>query len=269
MATVKLFAPTDMANQSTWYGDVVQATASRIVVTDGYRTAVYLGQNFQYNAYGITGGTLTGFEAYAGGAPIAKISGLSVAATTAAALINSNNVSNLFALALRGADQMTGSAGNDVILGFAGDDTLKGAGGHDGLNGGSGNDTIFGGGGNDTIFGSAGRDRLSGDAGNDIFDFDRIADSASGASTRDAITDFNFGNDRIDLSSIDAIPGGSNSAFSFIGTAAFSGLGQVRVAQSGSNALVQVNTVSGGGPEMTIVLIDTLATSINAGDFIL
>jgi Ca2+-binding RTX toxin-like protein len=89
------------------------------------------------------------------------------------------------------------------------------------LDGGSGNDTLSGGAGADTLVGGLGVDQLTGGAGADVFVFRTETDSANFAAIADVITDFVQGQDRIDLSAIDAsslIAG--NDAFLWAGTAA-------------------------------------------------
>jgi Ca2+-binding RTX toxin-like protein len=98
------------------------------------------------------------------------------------------------------------------------------------INGGSGNDTITGSQANDRIMGDGGRDIVTGGAGADTFVFATTADSGVGSTKADYITDFVSGSDKIDLIAIDAdtsLPG--DQAFAFIGSAAFTGLGQLRI----------------------------------------
>ena len=98
---------------------------------------------------------------------------------------------------------------------------------------------IRGNGGNDRMAGGLGVDVLTGGAGADVFVFTSTSDSAAGQSgiinngsysasggqgLRDVITDFTHGQDRIDLSAIDAnskVAG--NQAFSWRGTGNFTG----------------------------------------------
>ena len=69
--------------------------------------------------------------------------------------------------------------------------------------------------------GGLGKDRLSGDGGNDVFEF--FADHSLDAAP-DIIGDFTQGEDKIDLSKIDADTNIANDQdFTFIGTDAFSG----------------------------------------------
>jgi Ca2+-binding RTX toxin-like protein len=112
----------------------------------------------------------------------------------------------------------------DDVIGTNADDSIVGDNQNNQLSGGNGNDTIKGG---------SGTDRLTGGAGNDIFDFDLLLESQPGGSSSDVITDFVGNNassgDQIDLSTIDANPSlEGNQAFTFIDTAAFSAVGQVR-----------------------------------------
>jgi Ca2+-binding RTX toxin-like protein len=126
----------------------------------------------------------------------------------------------------------------ETIRGTNGDDRLTGGVGDDRILGLNGQDTMSGGAGNDILQGGGGADRMTGGADADTFVFTSIADSApnasgfisnnpvfnrtSGAGVRDVITDFTLGEDRIDLSAIDANTKlAGNQAFKFLGTAAF------------------------------------------------
>ncbi|MCW5700867.1 MAG: hypothetical protein KIT00_13615, partial [Rhodospirillales bacterium] len=190
-----------------------------------------------------------------------------------------------------GNDSLYGGAGNDflivyknnsLLLGEDGNDTLVGSHGRDTLIGGSGNDYIGGGNNNDILRGGTGTDRLRGGNGDDIFDFDSVKESAVG-SKRDVNLDFDHVGsvlgDRIDLSTIDAdVTKSGNQAFVFIGTAAFSAPGQVRVLDTymhetiSHQTIVQISTDSDKLPEMEIFVAGTYAKNVdnwNAGDFIL
>ncbi|MDP2083628.1 MAG: calcium-binding protein, partial [Gemmobacter sp.] len=101
-----------------------------------------------------------------------------------------------------GNDALQGGNGNDLAYGGNGNDTVSGDAGNDYLAGGAGNDEIRGGDGNDTIRGDGGTDLLYGGAGADVFQFFTTADSQT--SGFDRIMDFTRGEDRIDLSPIDA-----------------------------------------------------------------
>ena len=101
---------------------------------------------------------------------------------------------------LGGADRdvISGGSGRDVIFGGAGDDVIEGGEDGDVIVGGFGRDRLLGGGGNDTIRAGEGRDTLTGGTGADVFVFVRAEEIGAGVS-RDVITDFVSGEDRIDL----------------------------------------------------------------------
>ncbi|MDX0009136.1 protease [Sinorhizobium meliloti] len=125
----------------------------------------------------------------------------------------------------------TGDAAGDVyssienLVGSGYADELYGTGGMNSIAGGAGDDIIGTGWGNDSIYGGAGADRLVGGAGADKFLFKALSDSKTTSS--DSIFDFlPSEQDRIDVSAIDAnwkVAG--NEAFTFVGTASFTGAG--------------------------------------------
>ena len=118
----------------------------------------------------------------------------------------------------------TGNAEANVLLGNRGANILAGLDGNDKLLGVAGNDKLLGGEGVDTLVGGKGHDQLIGGAGRDIFDFNSLGESGPSATTRDLIRDFVHGLDDIDLKNIDAITGGADNAFKFIGQSSFSHL---------------------------------------------
>ncbi|BBP65025.1 calcium-binding protein [Pseudomonas sp. Cab53] len=86
---------------------------------------------------------------------------------------------------------------------LAGDDkanTLYGYWGDDTLAAGAGNDTLEGNAGNDVLTGGLGADKLTGGTGNDRFVFTSSGDSYAGSS--DLITDFIWGEDKLDVSAL-------------------------------------------------------------------
>jgi serralysin len=102
----------------------------------------------------------------------------------------------------------------------------------------------------DKITGGLGRDIMTGGAGKDVFDFNTVKDTTKSATTRDVIKDFSHGNDKIDLSTIDAkTTAAGNQAFKFIGTAAFHKVaGEIHVVQTDA---------AGTAKDMTVVQCDT------------
>ncbi|CAN5156257.1 hypothetical protein BH10PSE7_BH10PSE7_09340 [soil metagenome] len=156
---------------------------------------------------------------------------------------------------VRGNDEgnvLIGNVANNTLWGFANDDRL------------------FGRFGDDVLIGGMGQDGLIGGGERDRFVFNTLAESGPTFSTRDVIVDFSHLADVIDLSGIDARPGGADQAFTFRGVAAFSAVGQVRLQQSGSDTtIVQLNTIIGSSPEATIELNGVTASTLTAADFLL
>jgi hypothetical protein len=73
--------------------------------------------------------------------------------------------------------------------------------------------------------------------------------------------------DQIDLSQIDAVAGGTDNAFNFVGSSAFQNAGDLRVAVKGANTLVAGDVDGDGAADFAIVLAGVVA--LQAGDFIL
>jgi Ca2+-binding RTX toxin-like protein len=172
-------------------------------------------------------------------------------------------------LAAGGVQTVNGSTlGSEESLAFNGSDEANGS---FRLFGGAGNDVLQGGAGADLIFGGLRGDTLTGGLGNDIFRYDTVEESNS--TERDGIQDFNAG-DLIDLSRIDAntlVAG--NQAFSFVGSAAFSGTaGELRfenISLGGPIWMVQGDVNGDGVSDYEVVLVISPADPITAGDFVL
>lgn len=167
-----------------------------------------------------------------------------------------------------GADSISATSTNialrtsneeDVVFGREGHDTIQGMAGDDELNGEAGNDTLTGG---------AGADRLSGGLGKDTFTYNLVSDSTS--ASRDQILDFSRSQgDKISLSAIDANANvSSNQAFTFIGTAAFSGVaGQLRYETSGGTTTISGDVNGDGIADLQILVSGSLA--LISSDFVL
>nr|WP_269472826.1 Ig-like domain-containing protein [Vibrio cholerae] len=97
-----------------------------------------------------------------------------------------------------GNDRIYGQGGVDLIFGGSGNDHLYGGDGNDVLRGGSGDDYLDGGSGNDILIGGLGNDILTGGSGEDLFKW--VDGDLDGS--RDRITDFTIGQDKIDLSDL-------------------------------------------------------------------
>lgn len=161
---------------------------------------------------------------------------------------------------------LTGNELGNAIYGNAGANVLDGGGGSDLLVGGAGNDILKGG---------AGNDRLFGGDGSDIFAFATLGGSRGFAYRSDGIKlapdfigDFARGQDKIDLSAIDAVSGTSaNDAFTFIGTNAFSHrAGELRYEAGNGQIQISADVDGDGFADMHIL---AAATAIQASDFVL
>lgn len=189
------------------------------------------------------------------------------------------------------ADTLWGNDDGNQLYAQGGDDIVKGYGGADGLFGHAGNDTLYGMDGDDGLSGNSGNDRLIGGAGRDNMWGHGDADTFVWGSTAEApfvydaawkelnygvdpnsidvINDFNPAEgDLIDLGVIDAnVRASGNQAFSFIGTAAFSGApGEIRYYQEPlciTATFLQINTDSDIEPEAMIMLEGILAPEAN------
>ncbi|MFS0736762.1 M10 family metallopeptidase [Sphingomonas sp. 1P06PA] len=164
------------------------------------------------------------------------------------------------------ADQLTGTSSDNILNGLAGADRLDGGAGNDTIDGGDDADLIYGGLGNDSLLGGAGADRVNGDAGDDRLDGGLGADILTGGAGRDifaftdadgatdVIADFRRGQDQIDLSDLDANEGtAAVDAFTFIGSAAFSGTaGELQATRVGGVLTVAGDTDGNGAADFFI-----------------
>jgi Ca2+-binding RTX toxin-like protein len=180
-----------------------------------------------------------------------------------------------------GNDIIQGGDGNDVVHGdayisVAGDDYLQGNAGDDVLFGDCGNDRMVGGTGNDTLIGGVGGDFLVGNEGADIFRYEAVEESQNtilwGANQLDQIADFVQGQDKIDLSAIDANPTlAGDQAFTFIAdpahyTGDWTGVVWQTTAANGI-ATINVSIDGDAAPEMQIYMSHPYQFA--ASDFIL
>ena len=131
--------------------------------------------------------------------------------------------------------------------------------------------TIVGNAGVNILVGHGGRDVFQGLGGSDTFSFRAVSDSGLTAGTRDVVSDFDdidgAAGDRIDLNLIDAITGGGDNAFSFVGGGAFTAAGQVRVFTEGGNTIIEGNVDGNLAADFSIEL--TGIKTLSALDFML
>src|SRR5262249_41906281 len=157
-----------------------------------------------------------------------------------------------------------GGGGNDEAWGGSDADQLHGNGGNDRLWGGNGADYLGGAHGNDDLSGDSGADTLFGGPGADRFPF-ASGDTRLLAQAQDTITEFSAAaHDRIDLSAMDAIQGGADNAFVWVGSQPFTALGQVRWQRAGADVLVHGNDTGSTAPDFAILLRGV--SSLEAGD---
>lgn len=162
-----------------------------------------------------------------------------------------------------------GGLGDDALLLGGGVDDGYGGAGNDSLLGEQGNDLLSGGDGNDVLVGGLGADRLYGGAGADRFVFQTVPSSPPALASRDTVFDFHHTEaDHVDLRGMDAVPGGADQAFTFIGTAAFDHrLGLVRYATSGNDVIVS-GDLNGDLTADFAILVKNV-TVLVVGDFFL
>ena len=236
-------------------------------------TANFLKRGFYFGDFVITSGqaksgTIESYEAYVlnGGYKLQyALDGLNINLSDFASKKNSLNGLEFSSYLLRSSDTIKGSSSADKLYGWAGNDGISGNAGNDALLGGSGNDKLNGGSGNDKLYGGTGKDTLTGSSGADIFDFNSAAEAGSTSASRDTITDFLRGSDRIDLSGIDANSkvAGNNAFSKLITSGSFTAAGQLKLIGN----VLYGNTDSDASSEFSITL--TGIAKLSLSDFIL
>ena len=166
-------------------------------------------------------------------------------------------------------------AGSLAITGFEGvlgtlyGDSLTGGAAANLLIGGGGADMLYGGGGDDTLNGGALGDTMAGGPGADVFLYAVTADSAPLVGV-DQIDGFLPGSDVMNLTAIDAVAGGADDAFSFLGTGGFTGTAaEVRFEQDGlaGTTLVEVRLAGSVVDDLQIVLSGLVALTADCFAF--
>ena len=142
MAVLTFNQAAKMQLASVWYGNVSSYDSSHITITDyNGDTGTYYG-SFNYNATGLSGGAVTGYDSYSHYAIDYTVRDVSLDALTVNNFLNTGNAIGLQQYALSGNDIITGTSGNDVLLGWGGNDVFYGNGGNDTIDGGEGFNTI-------------------------------------------------------------------------------------------------------------------------------
>lgn len=171
-----------------------------------------------------------------------------------------------------GNDTLYGDSGNDHLKGGNGADTLYGGSGNDLLEGGLGDDTLNGGSGNDVLIGGLGKDVMSGGSGADTFVFNSVSESPPTDflgvfSHPDVVTDFQRGQDKIDLSQLLSQGFGQPTPHLTFSDHATYAAGTVWAGTGlDGQQHVYVN-VDGGPPDMEIVVHTTDGLQLTASDF--
>lgn len=129
--------------------------------------------------------------------------------------------------------------------------------------------TLNGNAGDDVLIGGRGLDTLSGGSGADRFAFEAAQDTGRTAKKADTILDFHHAEgDRIDLHAIDAILGGGDDAFTFIGKAAFGDhAGELRFQVAKGDAIL-LGDVNGDGVADFAIHVDATRVIV-AADLVL
>ncbi len=170
-------------------------------------------------------------------------------------------------------ENAVGSVNDDVLCGSRGDNVLDGLGGNDRLFGGAGDDTLLGNVGDDLLVGGLGSDALEGGAGSDTFDFNSVADLSTDPANTDVIRDFVVGEDRIDLSGIDAdVAVEGDGSFTFIGTDAFDATdasGQLRYSYDAGTGIGTLSGSTDADAEAEFVVQVVGVAELDAADFAL
>ncbi|HEX8257436.1 MAG TPA: matrixin family metalloprotease [Allosphingosinicella sp.] len=194
-----------------------------------------------------------------GGAGLDTASFRSAAAGVRASLAVAGAQDTLAGLdTLLGVERLEGSAFADALTGNAGANLLSGLDGADRLAGGAGADRLAGGAGRDFALGGAGADQFlfaNGDFGGAV------------ARSADRIAGFEAAADRINLRAVDAVAGGADDRFTFVGEAAFSGTaGELRWHHANGATLVS-GDVDGDGKADFMIRLDG-AIALTAAEFV-
>ncbi len=159
--------------------------------------------------------------------------------------------------ASRFVDQLRGDSGDNVFFGGGVTDRLYGRTGNDSLNGEAGTDAIYG---------NLGADVMTGgdDTARDRFIYFHMSESRVGAGNRDIITDFESGEDRIEIGRFDAdTTQGFKQRFTFVGDAGLSGVaGELAYRFEDGNTIVEGDVNADGLADFEIELTGLIDLTI-------
>lgn len=155
-------------------------------------------------------------------------------------------------------NHITSSATRDFLSGSSSSDVMTGGAADDWLSSGKGSDLILSG---------AGHDHLTGGASPDYFAYTSIAETGIGA-TRDVITDFEAGADKIVFAGLDLPTLPESDDWHFVGSKYFTGEAlEIRAYQSGSDTVVAVDIDGDLRVDMEIDLVGQV--NLTAYDFLI
>src|SRR5688500_12822218 len=117
MGTLTAYRAIDLVSPSIWYGNVLSYDSSHIRLSDGVRTGIYYGF-FTYSAYGLSGGTVTGYDLYTSGVLTMTARGGNVDALTYNGYLDAGDAVGAAVYALRSNDVINGSSFADRIRGY-------------------------------------------------------------------------------------------------------------------------------------------------------
>ncbi|MBN9020724.1 MAG: calcium-binding protein [Rhizobiales bacterium] len=187
-------------------GTLEPATTTEFVVSTDYGYRVVFHGSFTVVGGEVTGGTVTGYDAFAGSTQTLKASGYSFEAAAFFEAVQNYNLDSepFYDIVEAQPIKFIGSDYGDRFGGTDGADVLVGKRGGDDLYGSDGDDVIKGDKGQDSLVGGDGFDTLTGGSGNDVFVF-FLDLTEPPPTTFDKITDFKHGRDHIGLSVYDGI----------------------------------------------------------------
>lgn len=187
MTVATAYQSVDMFNSEVFYGNILEASGSRIVIDDGRFLATYTG-SFSYGIGGDVTGRLDRMQGSIGGDRYYDFSDIGIAAEDMFYAIQvAGDLQLAFKFIFAGDDQMTGSSFEDSLFGWTGNDVIRAGSGNDLVKGQSGQDNLFGQGGADKLIGGSGGDNLKGGSGNDLLKGGSGNDTLKGGSGADIL----------------------------------------------------------------------------------
>lgn len=194
MTKLRFFEPIVLPEDEVWFGELLFADASRVIIENGDQRAEYIG-DFEITPTGDATGTLVRFREWRDGKLAIRANDLNVDVTRYIQAVQvQRDLETVLAIVLENDDYVYLSPGNDAIRTFGGEDEVRGGRGNDTIvadngsdrvYGGLGNDRLEGGRGNDALYGNAGRDELVGANGRDDLRGGRGSDMLHGGAGHD------------------------------------------------------------------------------------